>query len=393
MYILTWAILILGSDLEAIIWVEVFYGIACSTEVAYYTYTYAKVEKDRYKKVTSHTSSALYAGKFVGGLLAQLLVTFQLMNYHQLTCLTLAFSILGFIATLFLPKVKSSIYFHRYERAVEQPGVPVEIPVAERHDISTASRLWNDFMEAYSNTYILKWSLWWALASAGQYQVVNYIQVLWEQINQETQLEPYNGVVKALHTLLSAVLCLAVGYVKLRWSQWGERLLGILSLLQGGLLVWMARSSYLYTAYICYTVFRTIHPVMLTIASAEVAQGISKDSHGLVFGINTFLALLLQTLLTIVVSDEKGLALDVKQQFIIYGGYFSVLGAAFVLASAWSSAYLIYRKKSHRNRFNDQLPDNAGVKFCNANEPCSLLDSSCPCTHVGKEALMQSKVP
>lgn len=56
---------------------------------------------------------------------------------------------------------------------------------------------------AYSNSYIIKWSIWWALASAGQYQVVNYIQVLWEEINQENQLEPYNGVVKALHTLLS----------------------------------------------------------------------------------------------------------------------------------------------------------------------------------------------
>lgn len=65
---------------------------------------------------------------------------------------------------------------------------------------------------------------------------------------------------------IGAVLCLAVGYIKLGWNQWGESLLGVISLAQGGLLVWMAKSSYLYTSYVCYTIFRTIHPVMLTIA-------------------------------------------------------------------------------------------------------------------------------
>ena len=44
-------------------------------------------------------------------------------------------------------------------------------------------------------------------------------------------------------------------------------------------------------------------------------------SYGLVFGFNTFLALLLQTLLTSVVADSAGLALPPRTQFqviIIY---------------------------------------------------------------------------
>ena len=39
------------------------------------------------------------------------------------------------------------------------------------------------------------------------------------------------------------------------------------------------------------------------------------SSYGLVFGFNTFLALLLQTLLTSVVADSAGLALPPRTQF------------------------------------------------------------------------------
>jgi thiamine transporter 2/3 len=134
--------------------------------------------------------------------LAQILVTFHLMDYHEMTCLTLGFSVLGFVATLFLPKVATSIYFNRQKDA--SLDLVEESQNDQNHtEPSACSRLWEDFKDAYSNSSILKWSLWWALASAGQYQVVNYVQALWEKINEENQLEPYNGVVKALHTFLS----------------------------------------------------------------------------------------------------------------------------------------------------------------------------------------------
>ena len=75
---------------------------------------------------------------------------------------------------------------------------------------------------------------------------------------------------------------------------------------------------------------------MYDLNSAEVAQGISKDSCGLIFGMNTFLALVLQTLLTIIVSDERGLALDERSQFIVYGACFGVLGIAFLGISTYT---------------------------------------------------------
>lgn len=56
--------------------------MAC--EVAYYTYIYAKVERNRYQLVTGHTRAAILTGRFLASTLAQLLVSFGLMNYEQL---------------------------------------------------------------------------------------------------------------------------------------------------------------------------------------------------------------------------------------------------------------------------------------------------------------------
>lgn len=72
--------------------VQIFYGTAMSSEIAYYTYIYAKVERSKYQLVTGHTRSATLAGRFVGSALAQLLVSFgfgpnyRALNYISFGC-------------------------------------------------------------------------------------------------------------------------------------------------------------------------------------------------------------------------------------------------------------------------------------------------------------------
>ena len=75
---------------------------------------------------------------------------------------------------------------------------------------------------------------------------------------------------------------------------------------------------------------------VLLIPSAEVAQNIREESHGLIFGFNVFLAAGLQVLLTLIVSSEDCLALDIKPQFIVYGGINLLLGIAFLLVSLFT---------------------------------------------------------
>jgi thiamine transporter 2/3 len=50
------------------------------------------------------------------------------------------------------------------------------------------------------------------------------------------------------------------------------------------------------------------------IYSTEVAKHLNENSYGLIFGVNTFMALVLQSVLTVIVVDERVLALDTRTQ-------------------------------------------------------------------------------
>lgn len=66
--------------------------------------------------------------------------------------------------------------------------------------------------------------------------------------------------------------------------------------------------------------------------SAEVAKHLEDDSFGLVFGINTFVAVLLQSILTVTVVANEVLALTIFQQFTVYAVYFFALAAIYLAA-------------------------------------------------------------
>lgn len=60
-----------------------------AAEIAYYTYMYAKVEKDRYQKVTGHARASLLTGRFVASVIGQILVSFDLTDLRQLNFISL----------------------------------------------------------------------------------------------------------------------------------------------------------------------------------------------------------------------------------------------------------------------------------------------------------------
>lgn len=87
--VVIWSMLLWTNSVRNQQIVEVIYGTYCATEIAYFSYIYAKTEKQHYQAVTSHTRAAILIGKFVAAVSAQLLVYFKLMNYRQLNYLTL----------------------------------------------------------------------------------------------------------------------------------------------------------------------------------------------------------------------------------------------------------------------------------------------------------------
>lgn len=180
--------------------------------MAYYTYIYAKVDKVNYKKVTSYTYTAILVGNFVAASLSQLLVSQQWMDYKQLHLLTLGSVSIAAIIACTLPSVQQSIYFYRNES-----GTGSDISDGSRDTNQNPSRsqsstlqtlsiqqrirraylmLWIDCKKAYTNPYVLKWSVWWAIASACFYQVImiNFAHDFFrEKLGHLCQVYMFNG--------------------------------------------------------------------------------------------------------------------------------------------------------------------------------------------------------
>lgn len=61
--------------------------------------------------------------------------------------------------------------------------------------------LWKHFVQAYTNYRVLKWSVWWALATCGYLQIISYVQLLWQTAIGPDD-ERYNGAVDFIYAIL-----------------------------------------------------------------------------------------------------------------------------------------------------------------------------------------------
>ena len=177
-YILTWVLLLWGHGLSTMQFMQVSYGIATSTEVAYFTYIYAKVSGEFYQQVTSFTRTALLLGRFLSGVLSQLLISLDILDYRGLNYVSLGMVSVATLSSFFLPSVKSSIYFHRNDmedmlpvRLVEDDTTPGPAVQMKERFSKAFNFVKKDFVSSFSNIYILKWSIWWALGMCGNFQV------------------------------------------------------------------------------------------------------------------------------------------------------------------------------------------------------------------------------
>lgn len=131
--------------------------------------------------------------------------------------------VLATIWALFLPSVKQSVYFHRpnvvytnvtdtsseqktngtkTEPSTKPPGACTLDSRTLPEKIRTAYYLlWKDFVKAYSNFHVLKWSFWWAVASCGYIQVLSYSPPLWQKAVEKDDMI-YNGAVEALYSII-----------------------------------------------------------------------------------------------------------------------------------------------------------------------------------------------
>ena len=111
-----------------------------------------------------------------------------------------------------------------------------------------------------------------------------------------------------------AFMTFVFGYIHLNWKVVGEMVLFVVSLVDGLILMTMATTDSITVAYVGYWGYKIFFHFLIAVASCEIASNIRNDSYGLAFGINTFVSLVLQALLTAVVVDKAGLGLDPRSQ-------------------------------------------------------------------------------
>ncbi|XP_067851194.1 thiamine transporter 2-like isoform X2 [Heptranchias perlo] len=347
------------------------YGIVTATEVAYYSYIYSVVSSEHYQKVTSYCRSVTLVAYTLGSVLGQVLVSVGNVSYFYLIVISLASVSVAFLSSIALPMPKRSMFFHRKDTEEVQVSPSTEDVMSKSENISPQNnpdattfsqspvmsdgevfkqdvdglvkatdhhstlkvllQLWSDFKDCYSSSRLLYWSIWWVLATCGYYQSVTYVQVLWDHVEPSQNTLVYNGGAEALSNLMGAATSFAVGYIKLDFAIWGELALGIFSAVNSSALYAMALSNNIWVCYTCYVVFKGSYMMLITIATFQIAFHLSTAHYALVFGANTALAKLLQSILTIVVVDSRGLGLDIITQVLISGSYFAVIAGLFFI--------------------------------------------------------------
>ena len=259
-------------------WMQVAYGVATATEIAYYSYVYAVVSIDHFKKVTSYVRAVRLLGQSMAGIVGQILISTKITGYLELNYISFASVCVACVFAVFLPNTFNCQSCCK---------LPANSSGRDSSCSGVCSSLWKlfsravikrfrDFVKFYCNPSLLKWSLWWALATCGVLQVGNYVQSLWKEVGGRTEsIHLYNGVVESLATLCSAGAAFVLSLMKVNWPVWGEITISVLSLLDSAVLLFASQASQLWGVYICHILYRTTYAFLITIARFVVHVGAS----------------------------------------------------------------------------------------------------------------------
>ncbi|MBN3302269.1 S19A3 protein, partial [Amia calva] len=369
-YIATWLLLLFVPGVLAMQFMQATYGIVTASEVGYYSYIYSVISLKYYQRVTSYCRSITLVGYTCGSVLGQLLVSLGKVHYFYLNVISLTSVSIAFLTSLWLPMPQHSLFFHRRDvqssRAEESSTNNIEVlqdsssvsgSVSDGFTISDARKrdgniflkvLWKlltDCKECFSSAQLISFSLWWAMGTCGYYQVASYVQILWSHKEPSKNFTAYNGGVDAVATLAGAAASFAVGHVRLDWSVWGELALGLFSSLNAGSVYLMDMTGNIWVCYACYVVFKSSYMQLITICTFQIAKNLTKERYALIFGVNTFVAVALQSILTAVVINTKSLNLSIMTQYFIYGSYFAVIALIFLGRGIYTVVYMKCIKK------------------------------------------------
>uniref|UniRef100_A0A2K6GW05 Solute carrier family 19 member 1 n=1 Tax=Propithecus coquereli TaxID=379532 RepID=A0A2K6GW05_PROCO len=256
-FVCVWLLLLQGRSVLHMQLMELFYSVTMAARIAYSSYIFSLVRPARYQRMAGYSRAAVLLGVFTSSVLGQLLVTAGGVSFTTLNYVSLGFLIFSLLLALFLKRPKRSLFFNRgapLRGASPSELGPMRPGPAPRGKLRAACR---DFV---------------------------LVRMLRE---------------------LGASLRLPQLRV---WSLW-----------------WVFNSAGVLTC--AGPAARVAAPSVAAPAlppqsdpglhlpfSFQIASSLSKELCALVFGVNTFFATILKTVITLIVSDKRGLGLVVHSQ-------------------------------------------------------------------------------
>ncbi|ELV10319.1 Folate transporter 1 [Tupaia chinensis] len=144
-----------------------------------------------------------------------------------------------------------------------------------------------------------------------------------------------------------AITSFAAGFMKIRWALWSKLVIAVVTATQAGLVFLLYSSHDIWPCYLAFGRVRVAYQFLVPIATFQIASSLSKELCALVFGVNTFLATVLKTIITLIVSDKRGLSLSVRSQFLVYFVYFLVLCGIYFTGAMLDLLHYL-RQKHHQ---------------------------------------------
>lgn len=230
--VVIWLLLLLGTTLLQMQFMEFFYGVTMACRVAYSSYIFSLVDPSLYQRVAGYSRSSVLLGVFTSSVVGQLCMSVGGISFYTLNGVSLGFVSFGLLLALCLPWPKRSLFFNRLrtqaKKEVAEAATKSELdrmnPKAGAESSVSATAAGSPVCSASSwkNSVLVQmllevrhvvkkpnlrlWCLWWVFNSTGYYLVLFYVHILWNKVYPATDNKTvYNGGVEALSTLLSEI--------------------------------------------------------------------------------------------------------------------------------------------------------------------------------------------
>ncbi|XP_077220781.1 uncharacterized protein LOC143854621 isoform X1 [Tasmannia lanceolata] len=305
--LITYLIIWVGHSILAMQIMQITYGFGMASRLIFSAYIFLLVPEEEYQTMTSLTTTTSLLSFMLASELGQLLAL-EKVSFAVFFILTFISLGVCFSMTLLLPKDHSSILMY--------PSVTTFWSETEGW-IRILKETWHG-----RNLRIL--SLWWALAYASFSLVQNYGTNLFDAIDPDSK---FNGHVLAASQAAGSLGSFCAIYLEDFAIKSGMLIYVLGSAVMGVVCVFMGVSLNIWAAYLMFVMVSGIYQTLACLVSVRCGRLLSNKQFILLFSVNNFAGLLLETLLQATV-ELSGLSIFV--QFITFSGFFFLATAIFL---------------------------------------------------------------